>query len=463
MTALVCLFGVLFIALYNALFVIDAQPLLFAVIMLSYAYMVLSLLFNIKWNIITQPFSPVVLYKIITFVGIFVNIVTDTSYFNNSENTTSIAFLGLIFLILIDFVGYLFNKNALASYNCSSMQFSERKNASMIFFSIYVIGWFWRIYAISHGLLYGTNLGTRLELTNYSNLLGTLNSLSTICFWGMYVFSAKVKRLAPLFMLEIVWMAVSGSKSSTAIMLVSWLFVEFIRGTWRVNNRSVIIGSLVVIVSILSFSVIHQYRIESQRIIIASGYQSFSPIDAFRNINMQDVSGLAVINGVSDRLNLGWRFSHVVTAVDRGHTDLWYGESFHGLLYLFIPRALWPNKPKFSIGRWFAEKCLGWEEDSRAEAGITMWGEGYLNFGFIGALLIPTIWVAFVQWIYILCIRLREFTLIFYASAHNVILGSLSANVVSPFAAFCQYALIIFFISFIIKTFNRHRMNVLEI
>ena len=90
-------------------------------------------------------------------------------------------------------------------------------------------------------------------------------------------------------------------------------------------------------------------------------------------------------------------------------------------------------------------------------AGITIWGEGYLNFGVVGALLVPMLWVAAVQWIYRRCVLLGEYGLIFYASTHYTILNSLASNVASPFALFCEYALILVLVNILIVFIARTR------
>lgn len=66
-----------------------------------------------------------------------------------------------------------------------------------------------------------------------------------------------------------------------------------------------------------------------------------------------------------------------------------YGEGMDYLVYAFIPRALWPDKPTVTRGAWFSE-YLGQarsEETATTSLGQTAPGELYWNFGWPGVLL----------------------------------------------------------------------------
>ncbi|MBK9265848.1 MAG: oligosaccharide repeat unit polymerase [Polyangiaceae bacterium] len=66
-----------------------------------------------------------------------------------------------------------------------------------------------------------------------------------------------------------------------------------------------------------------------------------------------------------------------------------YGEGMDYLVYAFIPRAIWPDKPSVTRGAWFSE-YLGQarsEETATTSLGQTAPGELYWNFGWPGVLL----------------------------------------------------------------------------
>ena len=66
------------------------------------------------------------------------------------------------------------------------------------------------------------------------------------------------------------------------------------------------------------------------------------------------------------------------------------GRTFAHLRYAFIPRVLWPEKPKIALGAWFAMEigqavatADGWYNNS---VNMTQAGELYLNFGWFGVI-----------------------------------------------------------------------------
>ncbi len=66
------------------------------------------------------------------------------------------------------------------------------------------------------------------------------------------------------------------------------------------------------------------------------------------------------------------------------------GETLEYVAYAFIPRIIWPEKPLITPGQWFAEKIgRGWrmsETQFSNSINMTLTGEFYLNFGWIGAI-----------------------------------------------------------------------------
>lgn len=62
------------------------------------------------------------------------------------------------------------------------------------------------------------------------------------------------------------------------------------------------------------------------------------------------------------------------------------GETLDYLLYGFVPRIIWPNKPSVTRGHWFNE-YLRQEEDAHTSIGQMATGELYWNFGTVGVCL----------------------------------------------------------------------------
>jgi hypothetical protein len=83
------------------------------------------------------------------------------------------------------------------------------------------------------------------------------------------------------------------------------------------------------------------------------------------------------------------QLSQVARIVDEeGYYD---GETLEYITYAFIPRIIWPEKPLITPGQWFAEKIgRGWRISDTSfsnSINMTLAGEFYLNFGWIGAIL----------------------------------------------------------------------------
>jgi hypothetical protein len=79
----------------------------------------------------------------------------------------------------------------------------------------------------------------------------------------------------------------------------------------------------------------------------------------------------------------------------------WEGETYQSIPYMFIPRALWPNKP----GRDFWNKYgRGYrilsEDDIQTSVGVGFLAEAYMNFGFFGMYLL-----AGIMGIYFVCVE----------------------------------------------------------
>ena len=86
------------------------------------------------------------------------------------------------------------------------------------------------------------------------------------------------------------------------------------------------------------------------------------------------------------RLNVLGQMSNVVNLTER--KGFYNGYTLSYLSFVFIPRILWPDKPKLDGGQWFAVE-IGrsyYLPNGRASNSVNMTvpGEMYLNFGFIG-------------------------------------------------------------------------------
>lgn len=93
------------------------------------------------------------------------------------------------------------------------------------------------------------------------------------------------------------------------------------------------------------------------------------------------------------------QFAMALTQVDE-HGHFYYGRTYLGLLVFPIPRALWPGKPGLADWQW--EIQTSWRPTGELGAIVTMLGEAYANFGYLGvfayAVLLARLTYALYEW-----------------------------------------------------------------
>lgn len=114
----------------------------------------------------------------------------------------------------------------------------------------------------------------------------------------------------------------------------------------------------------------------------------------------------------------------------------WNGETYMQLLYLFIPRIIWPDKPVFTFWHDFgiAYGFLS-TDDQTTSVGLSYLGEGYMNYGYPGMYTVALLFgvlVAFIERIsffylrgnYIFCFMVFMLPILPFANAAQAILSS---------------------------------------
>ncbi len=410
-------------------------------------YCFFSLLAHPRYPVRTDPFSLFVVCKVIMLVGLVFSClyVSTSTQLQNENLLLTILALTLSTLLITDALVYLvphFGSNA-SNYYSSVSTFR-------VFLILWGTGWMWRLYAITHGLLYGTFIGTKLAVSSTSNLLGTLNNVSGLALWGCAVFSPRPLRVLPLAALEILWFLGTGSKGAIIYILIPFLMILYQRRLIRVGAKFSLLALTIILFSLLTFVYVRGYRIAAVTQVSVYGYDSFNAWDAAKDVDVS-IDDLRLLgNAVAERLNYADRINLLLDRQEEEPSPLWYGKSYLTALVWFVPRAIWPDKPTMSLGRWFATEYLGWNEESRSETGITVWGEAYLNFGIVGAMIIPGIWIALLHLIYRLAISRGPWGLVFIASSYLALANSLAANFAPTLASIGQTILLIVLVRMLI-------------
>ena len=420
----------------------DATPAVQAVGVLVGSYLVASLFLHPRHSLVSDPFAIHNLLRINLLIGgVFscLYVSSPEATFNEDLILLGLA-ITLLTAVLAD-IGVFF----LPSTVPGSEPEQEPGNPVVfrLLLALFVAGWAWRIFAFTHGYLQGTLIGAKLELTGSSNLFGTLNSVSTLAMWGCVVFVKRPLRAAPLVATEILWLLVTGSKAATLYILVPFILVLYRRGRVRVDGRFVTAVVALVIVFAASFVVIHGYRVAVAKQIYRVGYEELDPLAAVGDIEVDPADFRLVGQALTERLNFAERFL-IIMAKDRiDPREPWWGRSYLTAVLWAVPRAAWPDKPMMSLGRYYATEYLGWGEESRSEAGITLWGEGYLNYGILGAAAVPGLWMILLQTVYVLAIRSGRWGLYYITASFMIMNNSLSANVAIAVANLSQLALLV--------------------
>lgn len=404
-------------------------------------YLVLSLFFHPTHSIRHDPFAIHNFTRLTVLVGFAINgtFVASDPYAPTDAFILTTLGIALATMILADLGVALVPTAPLTTQK----HHPESGLESRTLLILAVVGWLWRGYAFTHGLLQGTLIGTKLELTGASNAFGTLNALAGVAMWGCLIFFRRPSRALPLAIAEVFWLVVTGSKSATIYVIVPVAMILQRRGIISINRRFVASAVALLAVFVTSFVLIHSYRVAVTKQIYAVGYENLSPTRALRDIEASPDDFQLVGQALTKRLNFCERLLLILEDDQRQDRPSLLGESYLYSLIWGIPRALWPDKPSMSLGRYFATEYLGWSEASRSEIGVTIWGEGYMNFGLLGSMLLPPVWLTILQAIYVYGVGAGRWGIYFVGASFMLMVNSLAANVALPIASLSQLALFI--------------------
>jgi len=418
-------------------------------------YLVLSVLKHPVFSIFCHPFSPAVVLKGLLLVAFNFNVL----YLGASRADISTSTLLLVCVAVLCSVGLfdlfwmIYPYRAQETLGVSENPF-DRHTAFMVFIAMYLAGWVWRLYAISHGLLYGTLLGTSLAVTSYSNALAMLGQASAIAYVGMLVFASRPRAVLYLLPLEVVWKWLGASKAGPIYVVLPVLAICYARGMFRVRAKFILLTILATAVFLVSFVVIHEYRSESQRLILSRGVAAYSPIAALRNVHVDRESWSELGDRLAQRLAWAEGFANVVNGSRLWRHARLSESSYMRCVSWIVPRVLWTDKPSVSLGGWYAHNYLGWSLLSRSEGEISIWGEGYLNLGLLGAIIIPCVWLIVIQALYLICVKSGSWGLFLLGSIYITLLNSLAVNIAVSVAAVGQMVLLFSMIYVMMRVLN---------
>lgn len=446
LAAMVSLLVVILGALLAVLLFRNAPAGLFTAVLLATTYCGMSLLFHPRQSLRRDPFAPAVALKALIVAAVFLNLspLTETGASYSSRSLEVTAWVALLSLVVCDLGLFMQRPGAVGTTMPDRVVADQGLTRLLsLFAAVYVIGWVWRVHALRSGLLYGTLLATNLAPTAYSNLYGALSQLSTLAFLGLLVFSRRVGWLVALIALEVVWKWLGSSKAGLIYVLLPVMLILVHRGRWRLGWRTVLLSAVLLAASLGSFTVIHQYRVAAQRVILSRGYGAFSPAAVIRELRPDSETFHETARSIATRFDWAKGATAAREYAGSVHAPSWKGGTYLRSFTWLIPRAVWPHKPDVSLGRWYANEVLGWSASTRAEAEITVWGEAYLNFGLLGAILLPAVWLLLLQVFYTRCLRGGSWGLLLVSASYVAILNAAAVNVAVTVAALGQTLILV--------------------
>ena len=339
-----------------------------------------------------DPLHPTFVTKVITLT-LFLPLVFSMEIASFSpESKLAIFFSGFAILF---FDLFLFKKRKDVGEN--DFSFKSRKRF-IVFSIIFVFGWLGRMYLVSNGYLEGTHLATNIETHAASNLRTQIGYLSFYSIIGMLLFSEKPRSFlfAGLLLSEILWWYFTGTKLALFNVAVPVILVLFAKTDFKLNFfKTLFLGLVFVGLTGAAFGFIQAYRVEMAYLIVEGDVSPETTVIAVGDAAVATFEGQETSRlqegALLERVNNGAFLGRLIES-DASSKEIWYGSSLAPVFTWFVPRYFWPDKPPQSTGRWYATKILGWDENSKSEASITVWGDGYMNFGGLGILIFGFIW-----------------------------------------------------------------------
>lgn len=224
--------------------------------------------------------------------------------------------------------------------------------------------------------------------------LGTLSSL-VIAAPNVAILTLKLRWLGPrpdlprwtshlpfvLMVLEVAQFTLFSNMRNTIVWPVVAYSIPYVL-LKRLTLRRAAVGVMLLLVFASVFQVLGEVRGQVFGLDRISHLLEGSPLAADGTSETDDDRGLVVL---AARLSTFNQLTQVVRLVDEG--GFYNGQTLRYLLYVFIPRIIWPDKPQVAPGQWFAEKIgRGQRLGARFSNAVNMTvpGELYLNFGWLG-------------------------------------------------------------------------------
>lgn len=234
------------------------------------------------------------------------------------------------------------------------------------------------------------------------NVIGLMASLADVALilYGIYYYYHKRRGMLvdrrpfyAMVFLQVLLGLLTGYREPIIISLLALLFVRHY--AWRPLKPWTIVACILVVLFLVT-PVNRAFRelvwVEHQ-----------SPLSALRNLPDELIASMEDQHAATDDAPVGYGMSSLLNMSNRFHgadsliTCMATVPEYHPYeggrtLYLlpltvFVPRAIWPDKPKIGLGTFFRENIWRGPDSQAASGGqiaMTQMGELYINFGVWG-------------------------------------------------------------------------------
>jgi hypothetical protein len=185
-----------------------------------------------------------------------------------------------------------------------------------------------------------------------------------------------------VFIIEIFWYFPAGLREPIAMTVLAPIFAYMFINR-KVPKKAI---AVLIIASFPIFAILGEYRyVVPTYFPISRISPETAPsaiLEARERLKDQNVN---IVTNLTDRLYDGKNFGYLLMHYSNDY-DYEFGATYKNILFAAIPRFIYPEKPVFTtpLGRWY----------QLVEGGstpITFWGESYINFSWVGIIIVSYI------------------------------------------------------------------------
>ena len=383
----------LFSYFFCAAFSDDLETLFISTLLVTFAALIIQSELKSK-----SYFSPLNLYAGLVILhfglpGIAYSLGVDLIAYSPNSNFISTTLMYVLLNLFVLTIANIVSNNKRTKIKINYLWTDS--NVKIIIFFFLVIGVITRLYLISNNSYFQIYRGSEYNLTG--------NAL--LSFFMLF------ERL-PFYALIIIFIHRFSSNTNSKFWInASYALIAFEILYWFPAGRKEEIISSLMYPFIISVIFLNKFPSKKKLFFSSLFIISIFPLTRFMRIGLFAISLSAgsitnindIINVIPEAINYGQHLSQYNN--DKNYSNLnrisllesasaavrlseekgyKYGESYYSIFYSFIPRFIWPNKPKSTSGIEFGNESGIVGKNSTSSISVTYLGESFYNFGFFG-------------------------------------------------------------------------------